>query len=251
MWPFLLLSIHSSVLTELKTPDIIQEKLKDFYDPTIDYSKFFSRMTDHSGSVLKLETNNSNIKFLATGDRVYVAFRKNYKECVGIVRNIEDDRYLVIFVRELSSCIPKDTYLRRGTITRLNVPIMINRIQEAAHAHVLLLKNKDDYYHQLNDVNNFLWNYDQEKVILANNYDAQIMRIRQEKERALKDLVTKRNDSISLQKELKFKIEQIEKDVVETRADTRELDMDRWNLDHDNRSVFELRPSEGMLEGSR
>ena len=244
MWQ-LLLVIHASILTELKTPDIIQEKLKDFYDPNIDYSKFFARMTDYSGNILKLETNNSNIKFLATGDQVFLAFRKKYKECSGIVRNIEDDRYLVIFTN-VRDCLPKDIYLRRGTITRLSVPIMFRRIQEAAHNHILLLKNKDDYYHQLNSVNDFLWNYEQEKILLSNNYDAQIMRLRQEKERAIKDLITQRNDNISLQKELKFKIDQIEKDVLNTRADTRELDMDRWNLDHDNRSVFELRPKEGI-----
>ena len=107
------------------------------------------------------------------------------------------------------------------------------RVGDASQYRVLLLKRKQDFFKQLNSVNHFLWSFDQQRVLTAVDYDKKIILLKKAKENALELLIHKKRDKIRLQKELVFRLDSVEKDLLFYRIDNNELLVDRWHLDHD------------------
>lgn len=214
---------------------VVSKDVDSFYDVNIDYARFPGRVTDKdtTGNILKIKTENNNVKFFRSGDEVsFVVGTRETDPCQAYVRDVENFRF-VIFVKNFATCFPKDEYFRRGNQLTFYSAILAKRVMQASRYRQTLLTQKDDFLKQLNKINHFLWAFDQEKVKLATEYDKRIIEIQKEKERAQTELLSLRKDSMILQKELMGKLSKIDVDLGEYRIERQELFTDRWNLDHD------------------
>ena len=170
----ILFSISINVFAQngLKGDDRFEiEKLDSWYDKGYDYSQFTGRVTDRdkSSNILKISSEDKNIKFFRAGDSVnFTVASKDTDYCQGYVRNVEE-KFFVIFVKDLFSCWGNNDYFRRGTLLHFNSKQLLSRVKEASKYRIVLLKRKKDFFRQLNDVNHFIWSYDQQKVLTASD----------------------------------------------------------------------------------
>lgn len=214
-------------------------------NPEVDYENFSGRVTDKddSGRIFKIQVENNNTKFFRAGDEV--RFKVNLKEkrdfCQGFVRNVEDFHFS-IYVDSLSSCFPNTDYFRRGTVLNFSSPILAQRIFEATKFRDQLIVRKEDFLKQLNDINHFIWTFDQQKVKTAASYDEEINRLQREKRKALDDLITLKHERLVLQNELMKKLNELDESLKFYRVERQELMTDRWNLDHDKGLPYGQRP---------
>src|SRR5690606_8204199 len=111
-------------------------------------------------------------------------------------------------------------------------PILAQRVFEASKYREMLLVRKEDFMKQLNDINNFIWGFDQEKVKSIADFDAQINKLQLEKRRALDNLILKKQESLVLQNELMRKLNSLDESLKYYKVERQELFSDRWNLDH-------------------
>ncbi len=162
-----------------------------FYDPSFDYTHFYGRITDRGedNNILKIESENPNTKLLQLGDVVYFTIpvkgnRRQKDPCQATVRGIED-QYFVVYLNNIRQCWPQDDYLRRGTRLAFDAPIMATRAVDASRYRQTLIQNKNDFFKQLSEINNFLASFEQKRLQVAALYDKQIAKILQEKRHAL------------------------------------------------------------------
>ena len=152
--------------------------------PNEDYSKFYGRITDRNnkGDILKIHTENANIKLFQAGDvtKFYLASRLEESPCVGYVRDIEDN-YLVISVNNIEQCWNKFGGIRRGSILKFDSEILAKRIVDAGVFREVLIKRKNDYLSQLKEVNNFLLNFKQSKVKEISRIEQEIVKLEEMK----------------------------------------------------------------------
>lgn len=221
-----------------------KQKIDSFFDEKADYSTFTGRVTDRDkgGDIMKISSENKNIKFFRTGDELkfYVAARKG-RLCQASVRGVEED-YIIIWVKDLSSCWSSQDYFRRGTLLVFQSKTLQERVKDAAVFRLVLLNRKKDFYKQLNGINHFLWSFDQQKLLTAGEYDQKIIQVQKQKEKAMEDLVARKHDSLKLQKELAYQLDQLDRDLEHYRIDKTEPDFDRWHLDHDLGVPVDRRP---------
>lgn len=227
----------------------VYEGVDSFYDETIDYANFSGRVTDRddTANVFKISTENSNAKFFRIGDPL--TFRvSNFEKrepCKANVRNVEDG-YFVVFVSDISPCFDQE-YFRRGNVLLFNAPVLAQRVKDASLYRVVLLRRKRDFFKQLNDINHFVWTYDQQKVLVASEYDQQIIELNKKKQEALDSLITKKEDQLRLQRELMRRLDTLDSDLEHYRIGNEELHVDRWHLDHDLGHPVDHRPQELKL----
>lgn len=207
-----------------------------FFDPKIDYSIFRGRVSDRdsTSNILKISSDNKNAKFFRTGDKVLftVLSHSSRNHCEAFVRSVEDG-YFVVYVKDINICWNSNDYFRRGSLLNFTSSQLETRIKEASLHRVLLLNRRKSYFGQLNSINHFVWSYDQEKVKVAAVYDAEMIEIQKKKQRAIDLLLLKKRDKIRLQKELAFKLDELDKDLAFYRIEKGELYNDRWNRDQD------------------
>ena len=207
-----------------------------FYDVRFDYTSFSGRVTDRdsTASVVKISSESKNVKFFRAGDLVEFKLQTNKEGefCQGFVRSIEPD-YFVMFTKDLIPCFPKDEYFRRGTVLIMHSEKLSQRVREASVYRASLMNKKKDFMEQLNSINNGIWNFEERKVQMAADFDRRIIELEKEKLRALDELLTKKNDEIKLQRELAFRLDNIDNELIFYRIDKNELLVDRWHLDHD------------------
>ncbi|MFN8370179.1 MAG: hypothetical protein U0T83_06090 [Bacteriovoracaceae bacterium] len=220
-----------------KFPDqgIVSLDVDSFYDPAIDYSRFTGRVTDKdvSENILKIESENKNIKFFKAGDEVKFRIARQDKQndkCKGFVRGIEEN-YLILFVEDLKKCWEKSEYFRRGTMISFFADILKTRVVEASIYRMQLIRKKEDYLKQLNSINHFIWSFDQIKVEKAAEYDRRIIELQKQKQEALDRLLTEKTEKIYLQKELVYRANQTDESIKQYRVERQELFIDRWHLD--------------------
>lgn len=239
VFSFLLLSLECWALASSPNfPDqgIASQENGGFLDERIDYTRFPGRATDkdETGHILKVKTENNNSKFLKIGDEV--SFHLPNKSarflCKGHVRSVEDF-YFSIYVNDFALCFDDENYFKRGTALSFISETMARRIYEASEYRTLLIKRRKDYLHQLNEINHFLWAYDQERVKTAADWDKKILDMQREKEKAMDNLLLKRRESFVLQTDLKKKLDQMDDNLKHYYIERQELMTDRWNLDHD------------------
>lgn len=234
----ILFSISINVFAQngLKGDDRFEiEKLDSWYDKGYDYSQFTGRVTDRdkSSNILKISSEDKNIKFFRAGDSVnFTVASKDTDYCQGYVRNVEE-KFFVIFVKDLFSCWGNNDYFRRGTLLHFNSKQLLSRVKEASKYRIVLLKRKKDFFRQLNDVNHFICSYDQQKVLTASDYDLKIVEIEKGKQKALEMLLAKKQDQIRLQKELIRRLSELDQELGHYRVERDDLLVDRWHLDHD------------------
>jgi hypothetical protein len=222
------------------------ENLDTYYDPEVDYSRFFGRVSDRdkSTSILKIQTENINTRLLSAGDQMEftVSRLEGKKPCTGYVRDVEEN-FLILFVKDLYPCWGgADNYFRRGTQLNFRAPVLAQRVKDASIYRVLLMKRKRDFLRQLNDINHFVWSYDQIRVQTASDYDRRIAELEKNKGRALDNLAIKKRDQIHLQRELKFRLDKLDKDIEFYRIEKIELLKDRWSMDLDLGLPVDNRP---------
>lgn len=218
------------------TKEILEVNIDSFYDQNFDYSYFSGRVTDRdeTTSIIKITSDNKNVKFFRAGDQVSFRVHQSKGEdlCSGNVRSVEPD-YFVLYVQNLHPCFPKNEYFRRGTALVMNSLKLSERVREASIYRATLLNKKKDFMRQLNTLNNGIWNFEERKVKLAAEYDRKIAEMEKEKIKALDDLISRKNDEMKLQRELAYRLDNIDFEIDFYRIEKVESMLDRWHLDHD------------------
>lgn len=234
--------------SKVKSPKIdpnLEEEIRDsFYDPEFDYSHFTGRVTDRddTNSLVKVTSENGNIKFFRSGDPLrFKLANQNTNYCRGYIRSVEK-KYFVLYVQDITKCWGKDEYFRRGSLMVFDAEILAARVRDASTYRIVLLKRRRDFFKQLNDVNHFVWSYEQQKMKVAAEYDEKITKLRQAKQKAMDMLITKKQDSINLQRELGVRLDELDKDIEFYRIDKDDPKIDRWHLDHDLGKPVARRP---------
>ncbi|MCK5883481.1 MAG: hypothetical protein KAG61_07315 [Bacteriovoracaceae bacterium] len=206
-----------------------------FFDFDADYALFTGRVTDRdrSSSILKISSENGNIKFFKVGDPVEFTIAKNSKQraCTGNIRDIEKG-YVVIFVKNLGMCWDASGYLRRGSILKFRSPSLFKRVEDASLYRMGLLKRREDYYKQMNEINHFIWSYDQQKVLVASEFDRKILELQKKKQKSIDELLNKKKYNVHLQKELAYRLDILDKDLDFYRIEAVDEE-DLWRRDHD------------------
>ncbi len=121
-------------------------------------------------------------------------------------------------------------------------PHLVRRVFEASKFRQLLLDKKDGFLKQLNSINNFIWTYDQQKVQVAADYDLRIVELQKAKQKAIDDLIVRKQENLILQTELMRQLSELDESLKFYRVERQELLMDRWNDDHDFGLPFAQRP---------
>lgn len=234
---FFLASAQAVILVPNLPPEgVVSPDNRGIIDPRVDYERFSGRVSDKDDQsrVFKIQVENNNTKFFRAGD--LVLFKVNHKEnrdyCTGHVRNVEDFHF-TIHVENLSPCFSEQEYFRRGTVLNFYSKVLANRVFEASQYRDQLIVRKEDFLKQLNDINHFLWTFDQQKVKTAAEYDEQIGRLQREKRKALDDMITLKQEQLVLQNELMKKLSELDGSLQFYRVERQELLTDRWELDHD------------------
>lgn len=245
---FLMVSLNAfGVVIDPNLPDkgVLDADNRGIIDPTVDYERFSGRVSDKDDSqrIFKIQVENNNTKFFRAGDQVL--FKVNLQDrrdyCKGFVRSVEDFHFS-IYVESLGPCYSTSEYFRRGTVLNFYSKVLAERVFEASKYRDQLVVRKEDFLRQLNDINHFIWTFDQQKVKTAAQYDEEINRMQREKRKALDDLITLKQERLVLQNELMRKLNELDDSLLFYRVDRQELMTDRWNLDHDTGLPFGQRP---------
>ena len=213
----------------------LESELNSIFDPNFNYSKFSGRMTDRDkvGNILKILSENKNIKFFRPGDLVeFRLARLGNNLCRGHIKNVED-QYFTLYVKDLFRCWKKSSYLRRGTQMVFYSVALAERVKDAGLFRVILIRKRVEYLNQLKRLNKFIWTYDQKKIKVSSSFDKKIVELENQKRRELDILLGKKRDQVFLQKEIVKKIDQVDSDLSHYKVENYEPELDRWHLDHD------------------
>jgi hypothetical protein len=215
---------------------ILSKDTNNFIDEDRDYSLFSGRVSDKQDqlNIFKIQVENNNTKFFRAGDVAYfkVNLYKSSRECKSYVKSVEEF-YFVIQVQDISLCYDEDKYFRRGTVLNFRSPILAQRVFEASKYREMLLVRKDDFMKQLNQINNFIYAFDQEKVKAVAEIDQEINRLEKKRRKAIDNLVVKKQESMVLQNELIRQLNALDESLRYYKVERQEAMTDRWNLDHD------------------
>jgi hypothetical protein len=205
-------------------------------DPGVDYERFSGRVSDKDDSAryFKIEVENNNTKFFRAGDEVLfkINLNENRDYCKGFVRSVEDFHF-TLYVESLAPCYSTQEYFRRGTVLNFFSKALSSRVFEASKYREQLIFRKEDFLKQLNDINHFVWTFDQQKVKTAADYDQKINQLQRQKRKALDDMISQKQEKLVLQNELMKKLNELDESLKFYRVERQELLTDRWQTDHD------------------
>ncbi len=220
-------------------------ELDSFYDSKHDYALFPGRVTDRdkSGHIMKVSSENANIKFFRAGDKVRFSIPSYEKGdfCESYIRSVEKG-YFVIYIKDLYPCWPRGRYFRRGTQIKFRSFDLARRVRDGALYRVVLLKRKKDFLKQLAGINHFVWSFKEQQVKLASRYDQKVIELQQKKQKALEFLTLKKKDQLNVQKELIYQLDRLDLDLEHYRVEKNELLLDRWYTDRDLGLPVLIRP---------
>jgi hypothetical protein len=238
-------ALATVVVPNLPSEGVVGPDNRGQIDPNVDYERFSGRVSDKDDSarIFKVNVENNNTKFFRAGDPVL--FRVNLKDnrdyCKGFVRSVEDFHF-TIYVESLAPCYSSSEYFRRGTVLNFYSKVLAGRVFEASKYREQLILRKEDFLKQLNDINHFLWTFDQQKVKVAADYDEKINQLQREKRKALDDMINLKQERLVLQNEYMKKLNELDESLLFYRVERQELMTDRWNLDHDQGLPMGQRP---------
>ncbi len=243
---FCVSSVNAMILTPSYPKEgVLEADNRGQINPEIDYERFSGRVSDKDDSsrIFKVKVENNNSKFFRAGDMVLftVNLQDNRDYCKAFVRNVEDFHF-TIYVESLAPCYSTQKYFLRGTVLNFFSKALGVRVFEATKYREQLVVRKEDFLKQLNDINHFLWTFDQQKVKTAANYDEEINRLMREKRKALDDMIALKQERLNLQNELMGKLNELDESLKYYRVERQELMTDRWNSDHDQGLPFGQRP---------
>jgi hypothetical protein len=235
------------LVPNLPAAGVVDPDNRGAIDPVVDYERFSGRVSDKDDTsrIFKIKVENNNTKFFRAGDLVLFKIngKENRDDCKGFVRAVEDFHF-TIFVESLAPCYSSSEYFRRGTVLNFYSQVLAVRVFEATKYREQLVLRKEDFLKQLNDINHFIWTFDQQKVKTAAEYDEKIVRLQREKRKALDDLISLKQERLILQNELMRKLNELDDSLLFYRVERQELMTDRWNLDHDLGLPVGQRPQE-------
>lgn len=235
------------IAPNLPSQGVISPDVDSFYDKTLDYSQMAGRVSDKdwTNHILKIQTETQNVKFFRAGDPI--TFKVHLHEgpypCEGYVQDHEH-QYLVVYVKNLEECWKDKGYFRRGTQLQILSPKLAQRVVEASQYRKVLIQSRQDFLVQLNTINHYLWTFQQEKIQVAAEFDKRILAIKNERQLALDELLSKKEEKVILQKELVKKLDIIDEALNFYRVERQENLFDRWNMDHDLGHPVGKRPPE-------
>ena len=207
-----------------------------FYQKGHDYSQFKGRVSDRdeASSVFKVQSDSENVKFFKGGDQVRFKVEQNPNKdfCQGDIRTVEPG-FFTMYVKNLYPCWNEGEYFRRGMILNFKSSRLAERVQDASEYRLILLKRREDYFKQLNKMNVFIWSFKQQKVQLAAQYDKKIEELKKKKRRALEGLLSKKNDVASTQRELIYRLDNLDEKLEFYRIENHSQKKNRWSKDHD------------------
>lgn len=226
---------------------VMSPDVNDGMDPKLSYEVFTGRVSDKddSGRIFKVKAENNNAKFFRAGDTLYFKVQQHPdgNKCKAFVRNVEDF-YFTMYVENLEPCWEREQYFPRGMVLVFDSPVLADRVFEASKYRDTLILRKEDHLKQLNGINHFLWTFDQQKIKVAADYDARILELQRQKQTALDDLITQKQEQINLQSVLQKKLTEMDESLKFYRVERQELITDRWNMDHDMALPVGQRPQE-------
>lgn len=228
----------------LKSRGLLGRTSQQVYDPKVNYTEQVARVSDYDDTqkFYKLHFQNNNVKFLKKGDILkFRILNTKGAQCQGQVQKIENF-FITVKVANLAICWRRTDYFRRGTLLKVSMPIMDHRVYEAVSFRKVLVQQKSDFLRQLQGINNFLYNYDQEKVKLMVNYEERMARLMEEKKKALRALQAKRQESYQLRQVLSKKLDKLDHDLRFYQVEREEQLVDRWDLSHDQGLPLSYRP---------
>ena len=193
---------------------------------------FTARMTDRDDSLrtLKMSSENSYTRFFKKGDALQFHLpRKKDRRCDGFIKGAEEG-FFVVSVKNLDSCWDKSEYFRRGTLLTIYSPKLRSRVFGAKNYKLILKGRRDDHLKQLNEINHFIWSYDQQRIQLAASFDEQIIAIEKERQEALRELTNRKRDSTRLQQSLTYQLDKLEKDLSFYNVEKEDLLVDKQHL---------------------
>lgn len=238
LWPLISKGLCNEMAVKAFAEDVKRRKvigqLDSFYDPNIDYGYFKGRMTDKDKSkkLLKITSENKNIRFFQAGDEIsFHLLHQSHKKCTGYVRQREKN-YFIIFVKDFTACESKNIVLRRGGILHFETLILRSRVRDASIHRKILINRRQHFLRQLNEVNHFLWSYEQQKVAAAIEYDEKILALRHAKQKGLDNILYKKRDNIKLRNELIKRLDKLDEDIEFYRVDVKK-EFNRWRMDQD------------------
>jgi hypothetical protein len=238
-------SYSNYILPNFKDEGVTDRPNNSYIDPKVDYERFMGRVSDKdkTGRILKVNVENNNTKFFKAGDTVsfWVNQHKTSTPCLASVRNTEDF-YFVIYVQDFDSCWKSGKYFPRGMQLNFKSKTLANRVFEASKFREILLLRKDGFLNQLNNINHFLWTYDQQKIKTAAEFDEEINALRRKKQMAVDNLLQTKQENLLLQVELQKKLDGLDESLTHYRVERQEYLLDRWNMDHDSGIGFPQRP---------
>ena len=230
-------SVQGTILTpDLSEREIITPPNNKFMDPKSDYTRFMGRVTDKGdkSKIIKIQVENNNTKFLKAGDVLY--FKVNNQDkgrfCKANVRAVEDF-FFSAYVEDYRSCWGSRRYFPRGLQLNFYATKLAQRVFEASQYRELLILRKESFLKQLNEINHFLWTFDQQRVKAAADYDEKINELRREKQLALDNLLFKKQENILLQTELIKKLDSLDENLDHYKVERQEYIKDRWYMDHE------------------
>ena len=133
----------------------------------------------------------------------------------------------------MSPCFPKEEYFRRGTALIFQSVKLAERVREASVYRASLINKKKDFLGQLNNINQNIWNFEEKKIQIAAEFDKRIAELEKEKIKALDQALSSKTDEIKLQRELGYRLDNIDKELRFYRIERGEPLFDRWHLDQD------------------
>lgn len=247
LWIFFLSpnEIFSQERPQLPDEGVVSREQQAFMDHELDYVRFTARVTDRDPltRILKIQAETLNTRFFRAGDRLDFSIDNRSGSCRALVRNIEKN-FVTLFVPNVRQCKEYDDYLRRGSKINIVSVDFHHRVKEASSFRKSLITRKEDFLKQLNQINHFLWSYDQIKQELGADYDEKIVEMERKKQQDLDELRSKKEENVILQKELQKKLTDLDKELDFYRIERQEWLTDRWDLDHDLSLPFGPRPQE-------
>lgn len=226
---------------------VVDKKAFDpFFDFNARYDFFDGRVSDrdNNNSIFKISSQNANIKYFKVGDPLRFKIARGAKNefCEANIRDVEIG-YIVIYVKNLGPCWSEQEYLRRGTILSFTSDTLAKRVEESSLYRMVLLQRREDYFKQMNEINHFIWSYDQQKILLASEFDKKIVELQKQKQKAIDELLNKKKYNVHLQKELAYRLDLLDKDIDFYRITPTEGD-NLWQRDQNLGKSVGTRPQE-------
>lgn len=241
-WLFIAIFLSSFGFTQVLDYGVDNQGLvagtDPFFDPQFDYSEFPGRVTDRNRekTIFKVSSENKNVRFFKPGDKLSFTVKDMMRfqnvKCKAYIRSVEDG-FFVMYAQDTGMCFKSDFLFRRGTQVNFFSEVLAKRVYEASVYRKSLLKRRIDFMRQLNEINNYLWSFDERKAITAADFDKKIIQLQKEKEQALDKMIIGKKDKVRLQKKLIDELNRLDEDIKFYRPTRHELLTDRWNMGYD------------------